>query len=180
MGYGVDLLDCDASMYWWADVMLNAVQPAIDKIFSEKDEHDYNGFPYCYLTGRMAIRMLIDNEPYVRATGHVWALDLHDKAIRALTMILNDTRYVDCWEGENKERLVACMRLEVERLTDTRRYLAKRKAEGEAWLADAQARAKERAKEPPEPISPEVQSLLDAMLAPITKVIPIRRGKRPV
>lgn len=124
MGYGVDLLDCDAALYWWSDMMTGGIQPAIDRVFEERD-HDEYGFPYAYLRGRMAIRMLIDSELYVRATCYLWALDLHDKAIRALMLMLNDTRYVDHWsKPEWKAELVGSMQADLARLTATRQFLA--------------------------------------------------------
>lgn len=125
MGYGVDILDCTAAMYWWSDMMTNGVQPAIDRIFEEKNDSDhlYNGFPYSYMTGRMAIRMLIDNEVYVLKTRYVWAIDLHDKAIKATLLMLNDPRYVDHF-GTHKAELMGSMQQDLARLKATRQALA--------------------------------------------------------
>ncbi len=122
MGYGVDLLDCDAALYWWSDIMTGVVAPAIDRVF-EDDHLAGSGFPYAYFTGRMAIRMLIDNEPYVRHTQYKWAIDLHDKAIRALLRILNDSRYVDHWQGPHKTELIASLTIDISKLTATREFL---------------------------------------------------------
>ncbi len=71
----------------------------------------------------MAIRMLIDNEAYVKHTQYKWAIELHDKAIRALLMMLNDSRYVDHWQEPYKTELITSLTIDISKLAATREFL---------------------------------------------------------
>jgi len=137
-------------------MMTQGIEPAIDRIFAEKDDPSlYNGFPYSYMTGRMAIRMLIDNEPYVRRTQYIWALDLHDKAIRALMLILNDHRYAEePWDPRTAAGVQRVLQEEIARLTATRNFLAVKKAEGDAFMEGLKARTRARMAEESESPKP--------------------------